>query len=145
MPTLPPSRTRRIAYWVATLIVALETGVGGIMDLMRTEHVRMVVSHLGYPVYLLTILGLWKIPGAVMLLLPRFLRLREWAYAGIFFEMTGAAGSHAVFHDAGYMAITLTFALLTLASRMLLPPDRSAGAVGRSAVVTSGHSRSSSR
>jgi uncharacterized membrane protein YphA (DoxX/SURF4 family) len=119
MSTFARSRARGIAYWIITSLVALEVGVGGIMDLLRTEHVRVVVSHLGYPLYVLTILGLWKIPGAAMLLIPRFPRLREWAYAGIFFEMTGAAFSHALFHDPGYFAITLTFALLTLASRML--------------------------
>jgi hypothetical protein len=72
MSTVALTRTRRIAYWVTTSILAVETGVGGILDLARTQHVRMVVAHLGYPAYLLTILGLWKIPGAIVLLLPRF-------------------------------------------------------------------------
>ena len=124
MTTVRGSRSGQIAYWITTIIVALETGVGGIMDLLRTEHVREVVTHIGYPIYLLTILGLWKIPGAIVLLTPRFPRLREWAYAGIFFEMTGAAVSHALFHDTMYATTTLTFALLTLASWMLQPLDR---------------------
>ena len=121
MTAVGASSSRRIAHWIITSIVALETGVGGIMDLLRTEHVRLVITHLGYPAYLLTILGLWKIPGAIVLFTRRFPRLREWAYAGIFFEMSGAAFSHALFHDLQYMTITLTFTLLTLASWMLRP------------------------
>jgi uncharacterized membrane protein YphA (DoxX/SURF4 family) len=111
---------------VTTSILALETGIGGILDLARTQHVRMVVAHLGYPAYLLTILGLWKIPAAIVLLIPRFPRLKEWAYAGIFFEMTGAAASHAVFHDAEYLAITLSFSILAIVSWMLRPSSGSA-------------------
>jgi uncharacterized membrane protein YphA (DoxX/SURF4 family) len=124
MPTFAASRARQTVYWIITAIVALETSVGGIMDLARTEHVRAVVTHLGYPLYLLTILGLWKVPGGVVLLIPRLPRLRTWAYAGIFFEMSGAAFSHALFHDTMYVAITSTFTLLTLASWLLEPPNR---------------------
>jgi len=136
MPAFAAS-TRRIAYWIITSIVALETGAGGIMDLLRTQHVRMVVTQLGYPLYLLTILGFWKIPGAMVLFTRRFPRLQEWAYAGIFFEMSGAAVSHAFVHDPGYMTITVTFALLTLASWMLRPPDRVPGAAAGTWPVTS--------
>jgi len=136
MPTFALSPRRRIAYWITTSIVALEVGVGGIMDLLRTEHVRAVVSHLGYPIYVLTILGVWKIPGAIVLLIPRFPRLREWAYAGIFFEMTGAAFSHALFRDPGYFTITLTFALLSLVSWWLERQNRSADRTSNAVAAT---------
>jgi hypothetical protein len=56
--------------------------------------------HLGYPLYFVTILGFWKVLGAMALLAPRFPRLKEWAYAGTFFEMTGAAASHAMSGNA---------------------------------------------
>lgn len=75
---------RTVAYWVFTLIVAYEMAAGGIWDLLRIEYVRVIMAHLGYPMYVLTIIGVWKIPCAVVLLVPRFLRLKEWAYAGAF-------------------------------------------------------------
>ena len=143
MSTVALSRTRRIAYWVTTSILAVETGVGGILDLARTQHVRMVVAHLGYPAYLLTILGLWKVPGAMVLLLPRFPRLREWAYAGIFFEMTGAAASHAFFGDTQYVAITVSFSILALVSWMLRPSKGNADGRGGAADVQSARPHSS--
>ncbi len=89
-----------IIYWVTTVLIALETLAGGVTDLAhgRTSvvsgpFVADVITHLGYPVYLLTILGVWKLAGGVTLLVPGFPRLKEWAYAGIFFELTGAVAS----------------------------------------------------
>jgi hypothetical protein len=63
---------RTIAYWVFMLFVAYEMAAGGIWDLLRIEYVRVVLAHLGYPMYLLTIIGVWKIPCAFVLLVPRF-------------------------------------------------------------------------
>ena len=84
--------------------------------------------HLGYPVYFITILGFWKVLGAIALLAPRFPRLKEWAYAGIFFEMTGAAASHAVRGDAAWhVVVTLGFAVLAVVSWALRPPSRTLG------------------
>src|SRR5438034_11613731 len=89
-----------IIYWVTTVLIALETLAGGVTDLAhgRTSvvsgpFVADVITHLGYPVYLLTILGVWKLAGGVTLLVPGFPRLKEWAYAGIFLALTGAAAS----------------------------------------------------
>jgi uncharacterized membrane protein YphA (DoxX/SURF4 family) len=93
-------KIKAIGYWVATALIARETLAGGVTDLIhgRTElfngpRVADVLTSLGYPVYVLTILGIWKIPGAIILVVPRFLRLKEWAYAGIVFELSGAAAS----------------------------------------------------
>jgi DoxX-like family len=66
------SRSRTIAYWVATVIIAAELGVGGVWDILRIPFVRTIMEHLGYPAYFLVIMGLWKLPGAVALLVPRF-------------------------------------------------------------------------
>lgn len=74
---------RFIGYWVLTLIIAFEMVAGSMWDLLRVEYVRTVFAHLGYPIYLLTILGVWKLPCAVVLFVPRFPRLKEWAYAGV--------------------------------------------------------------
>src|SRR5215831_4693932 len=89
-----------IGYWVTTAIVEFELLVGGLADLVHGRTVLVagppapdVLTHLGYPVYLLTIIGIWKLLGGIALVVPRFPRLKEWAYAGVFFEMTGAAAS----------------------------------------------------
>jgi hypothetical protein len=83
------------------------------------------MKHLGYPAYFLIILGFWKLAGAVTLLVPRFPRLKEWAYAGLFFAYTGAAASLlAVGDGAGAIAPPIAFAGLTLASWAFWPSDR---------------------
>lgn len=116
---------RTVAYWVFTLLIAYEMAAGGIWDLLRIEYVRVVLAHLGYPMYLLTIIGVWKIPCALVLLVPRFLRLKEWAYAGAFFNYTGAAASHLSVGDgANKWAAPLVFAGFTLASWALRSPGR---------------------
>jgi DoxX-like family len=87
-------------YWILTIGLAWELGFGGISDLLRLDYVRSTVEHLGYPLYLLTILGVWKVFATVALLIPGFLLLKEWAYAGSFFMFTGAAASHIASGDA---------------------------------------------
>src|SRR5215472_874675 len=89
-----------IGYWATTTAIALELLAGGVTDLLHGREVLVVgrpvvedMVQLGYPVYLLTILGVWKLLGGVALLVPRFPRLKEWAYAGFFFDLTGAAVS----------------------------------------------------
>jgi DoxX-like family len=120
---------RAIAYWAFTLIVAFEIVAGSLWDLLRIEYVRVVLTHLGYPLYLLLILGVWKLPCAVVLLLPRFLRLKEWAYAGAFFNYSGAVASHAFVGDRVSVWVwPLIFAMATLASWALRPPERRLGA-----------------
>jgi uncharacterized membrane protein YphA (DoxX/SURF4 family) len=107
------SRGRVIVYWIATLSVAAELAVGGVWDLTRIDYVRDVVEHLGYPTYLLTIMGIWKIPGAVALLMPRFPRLKEWVYAGAVINYACAVASHLIVGD-GITAIVAPVALLAL-------------------------------
>jgi hypothetical protein len=118
-------RIRSIAYWTFTLLVAAEMVAGSMWDLLRIEYVRVVLTHLGYPLYLLLILGVWKLPCAVAMLVPRFPRLKEWAYAGAFFNYSGAAASHLSVGDgADKWSAPLIFAAVTLASWALRPPDR---------------------
>jgi hypothetical protein len=129
-----------IAYWIFTLLVAFEMVAGGIWDLLRIEYVRVILQHLGYPIYLLFIIGVWKIPCAVTVLVPRFLRLKEWAYAGALFNYTGAAASHlAVGDGANRWSPPLALAAFTLASWALRP--RSAAL--REQVLLLAHARSS--
>ena len=128
--TLPAARNRAygirtIAYWACTLLIAYEMVGGSLWDLLRIEYVRDVMTHLGYPLYMLSILGAWKLPCAVTLLVPRFQRLKEWAYAGAFFNYTGAAASHLAVGDAAARWITpLVFAVVTVASWALRPQER---------------------
>jgi uncharacterized membrane protein YphA (DoxX/SURF4 family) len=128
-------RAKAIGYWATTFFVALELLAGGLTDLVHGREALVAgqpvvafITHLGYPVYVLTILGGWKLLGAVALLVPRFPRLKEWAYAGTFFEMTGAAVSlGASGADVGTVSFPLFVAALALASWALRPPDRTLG------------------
>lgn len=124
-----------VAYWTATTLIALETLAGGFMDLVhgRTEVVAGpsvvdVVTGLGYPVYVLTILGVAKLLGGATLLAPGLPRLKEWAYAGIVFELVGASASlFARGHDAGDTATPLLLAAVAIASWALRSPGRTLG------------------
>jgi hypothetical protein len=102
--------------------------LGGAWDLLRISYVRGVMEHLGYPLYILSIIGVWKIPCAVALLAPRFPRLKEWAYAGAVFNYTGAVASHIAVGDGpGKWVGPLIYAAFTLASWALRPPSRRLG------------------
>src|SRR5262252_5890140 len=96
---VPTSRSRTIAYWIITVVVAAEFAVGGVWDLLRIPYVNTIMAHLGYPSYFAIFMGLWKVPGSVVVLLPRLARLKEWVYAGMVYEMTGAVFSHAAVGD----------------------------------------------
>jgi uncharacterized membrane protein YphA (DoxX/SURF4 family) len=115
---------RPIAYWVTTGLIVLETAAGAEWDLVRNDFVRQVFAHLGYPLYLLTILGIWKLPAAIVLVIPKFGRVKEWAYAGLFFVYTGASASHFMRGDTSEPWGPLVLALLTVASWSLRPDSR---------------------
>ena len=118
-------RARAVAFWVITFVIAWEMVAGSMWDLLQIEFTRGVFDRLHYPHYLLLIIGAWKLPCAIVWLVPRFPRLKEWAYAGGFFNYTGAAASHLLAHDHVVNAIgPAVFAAMTLASWWLRPPDR---------------------
>jgi uncharacterized membrane protein YphA (DoxX/SURF4 family) len=113
--------TRSIAYWITTSLIALETFAGGGMDLTHVVD----LTPLGYPPYVLTILGVLKVPAAIVLLLPGLPRLKEWAYAGIVFELGVAAASQAASHrPPSDIATPLVLAALAAASWALRPSAR---------------------
>jgi hypothetical protein len=127
-------KTRMIGYWATTTLIALELLVGGAADLVHGrallfvgDPVVEVIAHLGYPVYVLTILGWWKLLGAIVLLAPCLPRLKEWAYAGTFFDLTGAALSFALRGDSADAIAPLFLAMLAVASWALRPPGRTLG------------------
>ena len=138
-------KLKTIAYWVTTAIIEFELLVGGIADLVHGRVLLVagppvvdVLAHLGYPAYLLTILGIWKLLAAIALAVPGFPRLKEWAYAGVFFHMTGAAASWIAIGDkTGEFVTPTVFAAFALASWALRPPERimgtlASGCAGRS-------------
>ncbi|MES2554603.1 MAG: DoxX family protein [Bacteroidota bacterium] len=90
------TKTTKIIYWVSTIWLALGMVSTGIVQLIGMEEEVTKFKSLGYPTYLLTILGIWKMLGVVAILIPKFPVLKEWAYAGFFFCMSGAAVSHIV-------------------------------------------------
>ncbi len=97
------TKRNKIIYWISTSWLALGMLSTGIVQLFKAKEGQGgvdMITHLGYPVYLLTLLGTWKILGAVALLIPKFLLLKEWAYAGFFFIMLGAAFSHIASGDS---------------------------------------------
>jgi hypothetical protein len=118
-------RWRAVGYWLATILVVAELGVGGTWDIARIPYVRDLVAHLGYPSYFLVLLGSWKVLGAIALLVPRRALLKEWAYAATFFTYTGAIVSHlATGYDLGEVGLLAVLAVLTALSWALRPPSR---------------------
>lgn len=118
-------KIRNIGYWAATGLVGLAFAAGGAADLARGPDMVAGMAHLGYPAYFLTILGIWKVLGAAAVLVPRFPRLKEWAYAGMVFDLTGAAASHAAVGDsAGKVLTPLLLLALVAASWALRPASR---------------------
>jgi len=108
------TKRNKIIYWIATIWLSLGMISTGVVQLIKTNEGQgglAMVTHLGYPAYLLTILGTWKILGVVALLIPKFPLLKEWAYAGFFFITSGAIFSHIA---AGDKIVELVPALLLL-------------------------------
>jgi hypothetical protein len=125
-------KTKAIAYWTTTALVAFFIGGGGGAQIWQFRgNPHGVVPVLDYPMYFFLILGIWKVLGAIAILVPRFPRLKEWAYAGIYFDLTGAAASCAAVGGYGVYAFhvlaPLIIAALTVASWALRPPNRTIG------------------
>jgi hypothetical protein len=122
------SIAKSITYWAATGIVVFAMFSGGIAELAHQPETIDGMKQLGYPVYFVMIIGVWKLLGALALVAPRFPRVKEWAYAGIFLNMTGAAVSHLVCQSAAWHAVvTLGLAGLAVASWALRPASRTLG------------------
>src|ERR1700741_1393119 len=98
-------KAKKIIYWVATALLAIGMLQSGIFALIKSKQWVDLVTSLGYPVYLLYIIGAWKILGVIAILVPGFKLLKEWAYAGFFFAMTGALVSHLACGDYAVKAI----------------------------------------
>jgi hypothetical protein len=145
MTTKTSGTTQTRLYWAATGLAALAFAAGGAADLSGAPEVTGALAQLGYPSYLALILGGWKLLGALAIVAPRLPRLKEWAYAGMFFDLTGAALSHAAVGDpVGKIVAPLVLLgvvaaswALRPASRTLRPLERPAPAPARGEVLTS--------
>ncbi len=125
MPSTYPPQSRALAYWLTTGVAALAFAVPGIGDLARAPHFVEDMARLGYPPFFLLILGTWKVLGAAAILAPGFARLKEWAYAGMMFDLTGAAATRAFVADGAVAVIVpLAIAVVVLSSWALRPPTR---------------------
>jgi uncharacterized membrane protein YphA (DoxX/SURF4 family) len=119
------TKRNKIIYWVSTIWLSLGMLSSGVVQLLKVKEETDFIINLGYPVYFLTLLGIWKILGVVTLLVPRFPLPKEWAYAGFFFAMSGAAFSHiASGNSIGEAAPSLFLIVLTILSWYFRPADR---------------------
>ena|SRR6476620_2394736 len=122
----------KIIYWVATLWLSLGMLATGTQQLLKVKLEGALappgvygITQLGYPVYFLTILGVWKILGVIALLIPKFSLLKEWAYAGFFFLTTGAIFSHiASGNSINEIFPSLLLLTLTVVSWYFRPANR---------------------
>jgi len=118
-------KMRRIAYWVTTGLTAFMFLSGGVMDIIQPAELLKGMTDLGYTAYFTTILGVWKFLGGLAILAPRLPRLKEWAYAGMFFDLTGASASHASVGDPVAKIVTpLILVGIVIASWALRPESR---------------------
>ena len=119
-------KTRIAAYWLTTIFGPASFVIGGYLNLSRDPQVMATMAHLGYPAYFATIIGFWKLAGAIAIAVPGVPRtVKEWAYAGFFFDLTGAALTRAFVGDGiGDIVAPLVFLGLVLASRALQPARR---------------------
>lgn len=121
-------KTKLIGYWATTGILAFGLLAGGAAYLLRPPAIVAGMADLGYPLYITTILGFWKVLGAIALIVPRLPRLKEWVYAGAFFNMTGAVASHILSGNTlAEFLWPLLFACCALASWALRPQSRVLG------------------
>ena len=127
-PGSPTMKGRAVAFWAVTVPVCLAFALSGIANLAHVSHVARDMARLGYPAYVMDVLGVWKVLGAMLVAVPGFRRAKEWAYAGMTFDVTGAAVSRAVVGDglAGVLP-PLVVASLVVASWALRSEDRTLG------------------
>jgi len=114
-----------IIYWIATGLLAFGMLAQGVSQILLTKGFVEAMEHLGYPLYLLYIIGAWKILGVIAILIPRFGLVKEWAYAGFFFVMSGAAFSHIALNDSiSDIAPSLILLIIIGLSWYFRPADR---------------------
>lgn len=117
-------KRNRIIYWISTLWLALGMISTGLVQLLQVKEETEFIRELGYPAYFIPALGLCKILGVVAVLVPHYPLLKEWAYAGFFFMMSGAIFSHVASGNTGEIFPPLLLLFLTAVSWQFRPADR---------------------
>ena len=116
---------RRLLYATSTTLAVVAFVGSGVANLLRADHVGHDMAHLGYPSYLMSVLGTWKLLGAIAIAAPRLSRAKEWAYAGMMFDLTGAAASRVAVGDhLGAVLAPLAIAVIVVASWASRPSAR---------------------
>lgn len=132
-------KLRTLAYWTTTALLALAFAAGGLFDLGGSPDVVASLAHLGYPAYFATLLGTWKVLGAAAILVPAMPRLKEWAYAGMVFDLSGAVVSHSASGDGvGQLVAPLVLLAFVGVSWALRPATRTLVAPGTGTARPSG-------
>ena len=126
---------RSVAYWTTTIVLAFFIGSGGLAYVLQADFTVSGFVVLGLPVYVMVLVGVWKVLGSTVILLPGLPRVKEWAYAGLVFDVTGAIVAHWATGDFGawgfHIVINLVFLALTIASWALRPASRRLGELTR--------------
>ncbi len=118
-------KKNKIIYWVTTGFLAFGMLAGGVQQLLQIGGYVEIITGLGYPLYFMSILGAWKILGVIAVLAPKFPLVKEWAYAGFFFAMSGAAISHISAGQPFIEALpSLVLLTVTVLSWYFRPDDR---------------------
>ena len=119
------TKRKKIIYWVATALLSFGMLLGGGAQILRLKFNVDGIVHLGYPEYVLSILGIWKVLAIIVILIPKYLLVKEWAYAGLFFLLSGGVISHFASGDGILEALPVfVFMCLTIASWYLRPSER---------------------
>lgn len=115
----------KIIYWIATILLCFGMLASGVSQLLHVKEMDELIAHVGYPMYFMNIIGVWKVVGVIAILIPGFKLLKEWAYAGFFFLMTGALISHLIIGDGGKAILGPLFqTIFIILSWYLRPADR---------------------
>ncbi len=123
-------KRKLIGYWIITALLSFFIFSGGLAQALQLPEVLEGFKPLGYPTYFISLIGIWKMLGVIAILIPKFKLLKEWAYAGLFFTMTGAVISHIASNDIKAQIIApIVLAVFTLLSWYLRPASRKIVAV----------------
>lgn len=118
-------KRKLIWYWIVTAILSFCIFSGGLAQAFQIKGVVQGFKPLGYPNYFISLIGIWKVLGIVAIVIPKFKLLKEWAYAGIFFVMSGAVISHIASDDVSVQIIApFLLTIFTVLSWYLRPDDR---------------------
>jgi len=118
-------KRKLIWYWIITILLSFCIFFGGLAQALQLKEVLQGFKPLGYPTYFISLIGIWKVLGVIAILIPKFPLLKEWAYAGIFFTMSGAVISHIASDDIKVQIISpIVLAIFTVLSWYLRPTSR---------------------